>query len=174
VLGKQSVRLIRFSMLKGNSGFTLLELLVVIVITGILAAIALPAFLSRVNSAKQAEAKVSIGSLNRAQQAYYIEHAAFSRDIFKLGIAVQQTANYQYSVSAGEGESAAVQHAESKLENLRPYVGMSALVYNGTQEIAIGTILCEADIPATGRAKDPIYERDSGKIDCRPGTRQLK
>ena len=58
---------------KNNEGFTLIELLVVIIIIGILSAIALPSFLNQANKARQAEAETYVGSMNRAQQAEYLE-----------------------------------------------------------------------------------------------------
>jgi type IV pilus assembly protein PilA len=181
VLGRQGVRLIRFSVFRslcsGNSGFTLLELLVVIVITGILAAIALPAFLSRANSAKQVEAKVAIGALNRAQQAYYMERSEFvidSAQISKLGIKVQLNSdNYEYLItSGGQGNRAVLHHARSNSRTLRPYVGMAALVFNGTQGVTVQTVLCEAERPAFGKTVDPDYSPNVS-ISCASGSQSL-
>jgi len=56
-----------------DKGFTLIELLVFIIISGILSAIALPAFLNQANKAKQSEAKQYIASLDKGQPAYYAE-----------------------------------------------------------------------------------------------------
>jgi type IV pilus assembly protein PilA len=58
-----------------NEGFTLIELLVVILIIGILAAIAIPAFLSQTSKANDSAAKTQIGTLQTTMQAYAIEHS---------------------------------------------------------------------------------------------------
>ncbi len=61
----------------GNSGFTLVELLVVVVIIGVLAAIALPAFLAQSAKAKQSEAKVTLNAWVKGQQLYRYEYGRF-------------------------------------------------------------------------------------------------
>jgi type IV pilus assembly protein PilA len=58
-----------------ESGFTLIELLVVILIIGILAAIAIPAFLSQKSKANDAAAKTQVGTLQTAMETYSTENS---------------------------------------------------------------------------------------------------
>ena len=56
--------------LKGKKGFTLIELLIVIAIIGILAAIAIPTYLSYVNRAKDSEAANNLGAIFTDETAF--------------------------------------------------------------------------------------------------------
>lgn len=71
-------------LLKDNRGFTLTELLVVIVIIGILAALTIPKFLNVTTSAKMTEAKLMLKQLYNLQRAYYLENDAYSPDLQAL------------------------------------------------------------------------------------------
>lgn len=60
--------------LSSEDGFTLIELLVVVLIIGILAAIAIPAFLSQPAKANDAAAKTQAGTMRTAMQVYATEN----------------------------------------------------------------------------------------------------
>jgi len=62
-----------------NSAFTLVELIVVVVIIGILSAIAIPSFQNASEKAKQKEASSLIASYVKAAQAYYTEYSLLAR-----------------------------------------------------------------------------------------------
>jgi len=59
--------------MRTRKGFTLIELMVVILIVGILAAVAIPIMRGRIDSAKWSEANASAGSIRTAVRAYIAE-----------------------------------------------------------------------------------------------------
>jgi type IV pilus assembly protein PilA len=85
---------------KGNEGFTLIELLVVIIIVGVLAAIALPSFLNQIGKARGSEAKSSLGTINRSQQAYRLENNVFASNLTSLDAKITGKF-YSYTVNSG-------------------------------------------------------------------------
>ena len=65
------------TILKRKSGFTLIELMIVVAIIGILAAIAIPNFLRFQLKAKTSEGKTNIAAIRTAEQSYYSEFGVF-------------------------------------------------------------------------------------------------
>jgi type IV pilus assembly protein PilA len=62
---------------QGQEGFTLIELLVVILIIGILAAVAIPAFLSQKGKAYDANVKSQINSAQTAEETYNTSNSTY-------------------------------------------------------------------------------------------------
>jgi type IV pilus assembly protein PilA len=63
---------------QSEKGFTLIELLVVILIIGILAAIALPAFLNQRGKAQDTEAKSEARTMQTAMETYYTDEQTYT------------------------------------------------------------------------------------------------
>jgi type IV pilus assembly protein PilE len=70
--------------MKANRGLTLIELLIVIVIVGILAAIAVPVYTNYMQRARRADAKTALEQLRAAEEMYRAERGSYSTDLVQL------------------------------------------------------------------------------------------
>lgn len=82
-------------------GFTLVELMIVVAIIGILAAIAVPNFIRFQAKSKQAEAKTNLKALFVGQRTRYADADAYSPLIGEVGFAPERGNRYAYDLGAG-------------------------------------------------------------------------
>ena len=116
---------------KQDEGFTIIELLIVMIIIGIVSALALPSFLNQAAKAEQSEAKTYVGAIIRAQQAYRLENKSFAPDITTLQIGLPtDTLSYTYILT--NNDNTALVNANSKdAQQLRSYAGGVIVVESG-------------------------------------------
>jgi type IV pilus assembly protein PilA len=79
-------------------GFTLIELMIVVAIIGILAAIAIPNFLKFQAKARQSEAKTALAAIFTAQTAYYAEFSNMASSFANANWAPAGTPKYAYAM----------------------------------------------------------------------------
>ena len=72
-------------MLKKMRGITLLELMIVVMIVGVLAAIAYPNYRDAAARAKRNEAKAALLQIATNQERFYLNNNTYTNDMTQLG-----------------------------------------------------------------------------------------
>lgn len=86
---------LRLSLYRMEHGFTLVELLLVMVILGILAAIVLPKFANRGEQARQTAAKTQIAAFSTALSAFEVDNGYYPRGKDGLQMLIQKPSDAQ-------------------------------------------------------------------------------
>lgn len=84
---------------KSENGFTLIELMVVIAIVGILAAIAYPSYTDSVRKTKRSDAQIALSRAATLQEREYTQNNAYTNTMANIGGATSDEGYYTISAS---------------------------------------------------------------------------
>ena len=79
-------------------GFSLMEVMIVVVIIGILAALAYPNLEKYLKRACQTEAKTNLSAIYTAQKIYFSLHQSYADDINELDLSLAQGDPYTFTI----------------------------------------------------------------------------
>jgi type IV pilus assembly protein PilA len=127
------------SKLRSKKGFTLIELMIVVAIIGILAAIAIPNFLRFQAKSKQSEAKTNLGGIFTAQTAYFGEKNTYGTFAHIAWAPIGQSQIYTY-YSGSDGTDGAGGTADFKA----PASGQTAWAGSPTPSMTASTFTAGA------------------------------
>ncbi|MBI5836772.1 MAG: prepilin-type N-terminal cleavage/methylation domain-containing protein [Candidatus Eisenbacteria bacterium] len=141
--------MLRFRRKPNQKGFTMIELMVVVVVIGILAAIAIPIYGKYIKNARVSEATGRIGEIITASKAYAQEHQDGSGvpqwpPTAGAGIAtLEATELFTYTISAGGGTAAtgAITFRATgtgKMTGVQVDVTVPNITSNGTAPVVTG------------------------------------
>jgi type IV pilus assembly protein PilA len=86
-----------FKSFRKQEGFTLIELMIVVAIIGILAAIAIPNFMAYQAKSKQSEAKGNLAGIYTSEVAYFGDTNSFTANFATMGFVVASTGSQRYT-----------------------------------------------------------------------------
>jgi type IV pilus assembly protein PilA len=127
-------------MFRSQKGFTLIELMIVVVIIGILAAIAIPNFIAMQNRAKEGSTKANMHTLQLAAEDYGVQndgvYTANAEAAGAAGLAAMLPANFKNPFTNAQGADAAFEDRGTfaapsvALNGLSSYSDSSTTQYN--------------------------------------------
>ena len=89
---------------EGEEGFTLIELMVVVLIIAILIAIAIPTFLGARSRAQDKQAQSNIRNALTAEKTWYVDHQAYTTDVTTAGMkGIEPALNWGVSDASTRG-----------------------------------------------------------------------
>ncbi|MDJ0727217.1 MAG: type IV pilin-like G/H family protein [Prochloraceae cyanobacterium] len=152
---------------KNSKGFTLLELLIVVVILGIISAIAIPSFLNQAAKAKETEARQNISTFNKYQQLYYLENTSFANSFNALAMGNitdinSETKYYEYRLEEYVATTRIKIRAVPKDPGVREYMAGVRRELNAVNVPVIINVACRNRVAGVSNLSINIFNGTCG------------
>lgn len=120
-----------------RDGFTLVELLVVVVVIGVLAAMAIPKFNSTKGKANFAAMRSDLHNLGVTEESYFVDHQRYSTNLDSLGARFSPGVVLEVKEASLTGWSATAYHPSSWPRLCSIYFGSATAVTPATTPGAV-------------------------------------
>ena len=100
-----------------KKGFSLLEVMIVVVIIGILATLAYPSLGGYLQRSKQTEAKVSLSAVYTAQKIYFATNQAYADSLGKLDLELESGKRSRYEITLTGDSSSFTANVRGNLDD---------------------------------------------------------
>ena len=158
--------------IRKSQGFTLIELMIVVAIIGILAAIAIPNFLKFQCKAKQSEAKTNLAGIFTAEKAFFGEYNTYSSDLISVNWIPDGSPVYIYgftqSAPASVAGIAASTYDAARHDTMNANVITSGKYNTAKCKDLAGAALANASLPTTILSGATFNAGAAGDIDTDP------
>jgi len=100
-----------------SRGFSLLEVMIVVVIIGILATLAYPSLEGYLQRSKQTEAKVGLSAVYTAQKIYFAINQTYADSLSNLDVHLETGGSSRYSITLTGSSSSFTATAKGNLDD---------------------------------------------------------
>ena len=156
-------------MIRKSKGFTLIELMIVVAIIGILAAIAIPNFLKFQCKSKQSEAKTNLSGIFTAEKSFFGEYNTYGSDLISINWKPDGAPLYVYGFNNAGGPASVA--GISTYDSTRKSTDLSSVYGSPTAYNTLkmkdlnGTPLAATNLPSTSLTGQAFTAGAAGDID---------
>jgi type IV pilus assembly protein PilA len=121
-------------------GFTLIELMIVVMIVGLIAAIAIPRYTTVKQKANVATMQTALKNLGQAEETFFAEHGEYTANLDSLNFAPTADMTLTVVEATNTGWSATITHPQAVPRKCAFFLGTAVAVSPATSQ---GSLACE-------------------------------